>query len=227
MNLPSAAKLFWRKAVISQRLPTVFPPVCLPVPELIFVKTPSLYLLFGLATSCAGLAAVDLQTLVDRSPFSPPGLNLTNEPTVQPGTLEFRGMVVDSEGTAYSVFDVTASRGYWLREGVDGPFRVKSYNAQDSLLEIEQNGNPVKLQMKRATIQAGAPIAATPRPTNNQARPAGATGNNANRPATNADPAADARRLEAVAAEVRRRRALRNAATTGTTPPAPGAQPSQ
>ncbi len=159
---------------------------------------------------------MDLQTLVDRSPFAPPGGPASTEAPPEAGTLEFRGVVVDESGTAYSVFDATANRGYWVREGGDGPIRVKSYNSQDNLLEIDQNGRSVKLQLKRATIQTGAAIAVSaPRPGNNQARPPQPGGS------PSANPAADARRLEAVAAEVRRRRALRNATATQQPPPAP------
>ncbi|MCU0793461.1 MAG: hypothetical protein MUE42_11575 [Opitutaceae bacterium] len=161
---------------------------------------------------------MDLQTLVDRSPFAPPGTSASGgAPVAEQGTLEFRGMVVDESGTAYSVFDASANRGFWIREGEKGPIQVKSYQAADNLLEVDRGGQAVKLQLKRATIQAGAPIAIKPAVVNAPPRPQnGATPNAA--PA-----AADTRRLEAVAAEVRRRRALRNAAATGQ--PAPAATP--
>lgn len=182
-------------------------------------------LLLSAGLCATGLSAADLQTLVDRSPFSPPaGAAATTAAPEVPGTLEFRGIVVDEQGTSYSVFDATASRGYWLREGGDGPIRFKSYNAQDTQLEVEQNGRPVKLQMKRASIAAGAPIAiAPPRPASAGSPQPGGGPAVARAPG---DPATDARRLEAVAAEVRRRRALRNAAATGTpAPAAPAATP--
>ncbi|MBC8011109.1 MAG: hypothetical protein H7067_13555, partial [Burkholderiales bacterium] len=155
------------------------------------------YLFLLTASLCAtGLSAMDLQTLVDRSPFAPPAsAAAASGPAEQPGTLEFRGIVVDEQGTSYSVFDATASRGYWLREGVDGPIRFKSYNSQETQLEVEQNGRPVKLQMKRATIQAGAAIVmAPPRAANTGPQPGGGP-SVARNPG---DPATDARRLEAV-----------------------------
>ena len=183
------------------------------------------FLLLGFgALSGAGLEAMDLQTLVDRSPFSPPKAAVAESgQQEQPGTLEFRGMVVDAAGTSYSVFDVTASRGYWVKEGGDGPIRVKSYNPQDNQLEVEQNGKPVKLQLKRATIQAGSPVAAAaPRPPSQPGVPQPGGGPpGMGRP--NGEPGADARRLEAVAAEVRRRRALRNAAANNPAAAAPAA----
>lgn len=189
------------------------------------VKPFGYLILLGLGTvSVAGLGAMDLQTLVDRSPFSPPKSAVAESGTQdQPGTLEFRGMVVDAAGTSYSVFDVTASRGYWLKEGGDGAIRVKSYSAQDNQLEVEQNGKPVKLQLKRATIQAGAPMVAAPapRPPSQPGMPQPGGGPGVGRPT--GEPGADARRLEAVAAEVRRRRALRNAAANPAAAPQPAA----
>ena len=164
---------------------------------------------------------MSLQTLVDRSPFAPPqAAGESGVPQAEAGTLEFRGMVVDESGTSYSVFDATASRSHWVREGQDGPLKLKSYNAQESMLEIEQNGKPVKLQLKRATIQAGSPMITTMAQPPGMPQPNGAQ---MNQPGV--QPQADAKRLEAVAAEVRRRRALRNAAANPGAPKPPQAQP--
>lgn len=168
---------------------------------------------FGLAcllcTSAGALRAVDLQTLVDRSPFAPPGQGTDNAGAAEPqGTLEFRGVVTDEAGTAYSIFDTSTNKGRWVRaDDSNSPVQVKGFDAANNTLEIEQNGRPVKLSLKRATIQAGqavtAMIPSAPPPQVPGANPG---------EARRADSGADARRLEAVAAEVRRRRALRNAA---------------
>ncbi len=173
------------------------------------MKAFRLSLLATYFASALGLGAIDLQNLIDRSPFSPPQSANTNAaPPPEAATLEFRGVVTDETGVSYSVFDATANRGFWVREGdPKSQFTVKSYNAQDNLLEIEQNGKPIKLSLKRATTQSGSPVvAAVPRP--GMPMPGGA-------PAVNPSSAADTSRLEAVAAEVRRRRALRNAAANG------------
>ena len=166
-----------------------------------------------------GLGAADLQTLIDRSPFAPPQAAAGDAaPPPEAASLEFRGLVTDETGTSYSVFDATANRGFWVREGdPQSQFTVKSYNAQDNLLEIEQNGKPIKLMLKRATTQSGSPVVAAAVPRPGMPQPGGA-------PAVNQNSAADTKRLEAVAAEVRRRRALRNAAANGQqqTPPPPG-----
>ncbi len=165
-----------------------------------------------LAFCAVPLRAVDLQTLVDRSPFSPPPQASDGSGAPEPqGTLEFRGMVTDGNGTAYSVFDTTTNKGRWVRaDEADGSVQVKGFDAQNNTLEIEQNGKPVKLPLKRAIIQAGQPVSSMvpsiPAPNAAPGNPGAAV---QNRPDGGAG---DARRLEAVAAEVRRRRALRNSA---------------
>lgn len=184
---------------------------------------------FGLLSVCVvstAAAAVDLQTLIDRSPFAPPGQAAETAAPAEQGTLEFRGVVTDDQGTAYSIFDASTNKGRWVRaDDETGPVKVRGYDPANGMLEVEQNGRPVKLTLKRATIQAGQPVAAmgnVPAPSNPASGPAQVQRNgNGN---------ADARRLEAVAAEVRRRRALRNASrnapqgqppATQTPPPAP------
>lgn len=177
---------------------------------------------FGLGAGAVSLGAMDLQTLVDRSPFAPPASAAASAGVSdQPGTLEFRSVVTDEQGVSYSIFDATANKGYWLREsGGDGPIRFKSYNAQETQIEVEQGGKSVKLQLKRSATPAGAAIAiATPRPANTGPQQGGG------QRTASADPAADARRLESVAAEVRRRRALRNAASNPPAAATAGAQP--
>lgn len=148
---------------------------------------------------------MDLNTLVERSPFAPPGAKSVEAESAAPSQLEFRGIAADDNGTLFSVYDLAANRGYWVREGGDGVIAVKTFDPAENRLVVEQGGRTLTLSLKRALIQAGATgtVAATPSPGN---APSGSN----NRTAAN--PAADAQRLEAVAAEVRRRRALRNAA---------------
>ncbi len=185
------------------------------------MKTPGLLSLLVLALLAPRASAADLQTLIARSPFAPAGgpqLNLGDAPAEQ-STLEFRGLVIDESGPSYSVFDASQNRGFWIREGGDGPLRVRSYNAQESLLEVEQNGRATKLQLKRASVQNGA--APAPRPVA-AVQPAGG------QPGAVGPSNPDGRRLEAVAAEVRRRRALRNAAAKpAAEAPAPPPAPAQ
>lgn len=169
--------------------------------------------------------AVDLQTLIDRSPFAPPGQKADAAAPAEQGTLEFRGVVTDDGGTAYSIFDASTNKGSWVRaDDENSPIKVRGYDAANGMLEVEQNGRPVKLTLKRATIQAGQPVAAmTAAPVQNANPTMPGPGG-----AVQRGGGADARRLEAVAAEVRRRRALRNAAKNapqGQPPAAPAPTP--
>lgn len=155
----------------------------------------------------AGLRAADLQTLIDRSPFSPPGMAVDASAPEPAGTLEFRGLVTDEAGTAYSLFDTSTNKGRWVRaDDANGPLRVTGYDAANNVLDVEQNGRALRLSMKRATIQEGQAISAmaspAPSPT---ARPTTTTTLASRR-------TADAQHLKAVAEEVQNRRKLRQAA---------------
>jgi hypothetical protein len=150
-------------------------------------------------------AAPDLQSLIDRSPFAPPKDEATGESPTEQGALEFRGMVMEGGETTFSVFDATANKARWLRVGEGDSFKVKHFDAGTNQLEVEQQGKSLKLLLKRSTIQAGAPVVAAPQ--------AGGPPN-----VHPSDPANDTRRLETVAAEVRRRRALRSTPTPAQVP---------
>lgn len=178
-----------------------------------------------LALPALASAAVDLNVLVERSPFAPAGQAAEAAPEA-PSQLEFRGMTTDETGTYFSVFNVSNNRGRWLREGESGEsFTVRSFDQAGNTLEVEHQGKPLKLTLKRATIAAGAPMAVAPVPAPQAAgRPAGGRDGGRNNTGAAAQPP-DPQRLEAVAAEVRRRRALRNAAAqpaaAGQAAPAP------
>lgn len=151
---------------------------------------------------------MDLQGLVDRSPFAAPASAGVTVPTEQAATLEFRGLAADQEGTVYSVFDATANRGYWLREGGEaGAIRLKHFDEAAGVLEIEQAGRPLRLELKSArtaampfAVAGARATSGTGRRTRSSSAVAGASGT------------ADAERLAKVVAEARRRSEQRRAA---------------
>ncbi len=151
------------------------------------------------------IAAPDFQSLIDRSPFAPPKDDSTGETPTEQGALEFRGMVMEGGETTFSVFDTTANKARWLRVGEGDSFKIKHFDAGTNQLEVEQQGKSLKLLLKRSTIQAGNPVVAAPQA---GGQPSVRLG----------DPANDTRRLETVAAEVRRRRALRSTPTPAQVP---------
>ena len=184
---------------------------------------------FGFACVLAGVAtarAVDLQTLVERSPFSPPASGVDVSGATEPqGTLEFRGMVTDAAGTAYSLFDTATNKGRWVRaDDADAALRIKDFDAANNTLEIEQNGRPVRLSLKRSTIQAGQSLAvmnAAPTAAGAVSAPGGPRVERLGRPRANAVQApADPARLKALAEALRERRKLRAGNAPQGRPPA-------
>lgn len=160
----------------------------------------------GIFAGAEGLRAADLQNLIDRSPFSPPGQAVDENAAAPAETLEFRGVVTDETGTAYSLFDTSTNKGRWVRAGdATSSVRVTGFDAANNLLDIEQNGRALRLAMKRATIQAGQAVAAMATAQVNTA-PAisGVSGRRA--------VSADRERLKAVAEAVDARRKARQAA---------------
>ncbi len=178
--------------------------------------------------------AVDLQTLVDRSPFSPASPGPDAEGAAAPqGEWEFRGLATDADGTAYSLFDPGANKGRWVRaEDADGPVRIKGFDAANNTLEIVgRDGRAVRLALKRSVIQAGQPVTAmipAPAPSNPGSRAfpvrrtlveapgqiAGQTQAQAAKP----DAAAQQQRLKAVMEAARARREQRLAASSKARP---------
>jgi len=183
-------------------------------------------MLAGLLAGVGEAHAVDLQSLVDRSPFSPASSGPGGEGAAEPqGTWEFRGVATDAEGTAYSLFDPSTNKGRWLRaEDVDGPVQIKGFDPANNILEIEQDGRAVRLALKRAVIQAGQPVAAMVPPApvanpGNRAVPGrrnnvfsqGRSQGQAQAQAAKPDAAVQQQRLQAIAEAARKRREERQA----------------
>ncbi len=153
-----------------------------------------------LPVSVVTVAAADLQSLVDNSPFGKAPVVQNNAPPTEVPPLEFRGVYTEAGVRHFSVFDPSSQRSYWLAEGAEEKgIAIQNFDTSSDKLTVQHQGRTYQLSLKTASI-TGSPVAAAPQmPVNNgspQVRSA----------------EADQRRLEAVAAEVRRRRALRQAA---------------
>ncbi|MFH1497457.1 MAG: hypothetical protein ABII82_06485 [Verrucomicrobiota bacterium] len=164
-----------------------------------------------LLPAASALCGADLQPLLDNSPFGrPPVAESTTVPAAE-APLEFRSLIVEDGRRYFSVFDPSAQRGHWVAEDDadnQSGITVSSYDDEAHRLVVSHGGRTYELLLKQANILAGAvpaPVALT----NN--------GNNHDRGRPTVNNVADARRLEAVAAEVRRRRALRQAAAANAT----------
>ena len=141
------------------------------------------------------------------SPFLPP------EPTPEAAPpaaapIELRGIMTAGENIMFSIYDTATRSSSWVRlNQTGGSFIVRTYDESRDTITVDHNGRTITLALKTAKV-ASAPVAA-PQPV--VAAP------NVPQPVTgpvvlNPTPADEQRRLEAIAAEVNRRRQLRQQA---------------
>lgn len=164
---------------------------------------------------CLGLACLlpagagaadspDLNSLLDNSPFGSAVSGVAQVKAENP--VEFRGVFAQGGEYFFNVYLAAQSRAEWL--GLDETFgeslKVKHYDAINQQLTIELDGKSLTLALASAKRPAATAPAAT-----NRALPA------AKGPDTSAEPApsvSDQERLNKIADEIRRRRALRQQA---------------
>jgi hypothetical protein len=186
----------------------------MPVPSLLLST-----LAFCLAANAVSAVAVSLEGLVTDSPFVLKQAETAAPAVTEGAAVEFRGVISTKEGMLFGLYDRTKNIGAWVRQEDKGAdFKVSGYDAAGDLVTVEYQGQRLTLPLSSSKIAAAAP---TPLPSVNPGPP-GSPGNRVVAvPQQGGSRADDQRRLESVAAEVRRRRALRQAATTGATAPAP------
>lgn len=144
--------------------------------------------------------------LRDNSPFDPPGTKAVAAPADD--ALEFRGMVMETGGSFFSIYDKASHRSTWVESNnpANG-LSVKRYDAAHESVIVEYQGKPVTLSLKRATVTLIPPTPAPPDP----ASPS---------QAAVADSAPRPFRIGHVAEEVARRQGLRRPPAA---PPKPAA----
>jgi hypothetical protein len=168
------------------------------------MNTPSPFIfVFGLCLGAVGAsAAVSLDGLVAESPFMPKQDSTNAAPVAtENASVEFRGLISTKDGVLFGLYDRTRNVGAWVGEKDKGSdFTVRSYDAAADMVTVDYQGQKYTLPLSTSRIAAAAPSAVPV-----VARPAGGP------PQQAVAKPADATRLESVAAEVRRRRALRQA----------------
>lgn len=170
------------------------------------MNTPSpLSFIFGLCLGAVGAsAAVSLDGLVAESPFMPKqDANNAAPVATENAAVEFRGLISTKDGVLFGLYDRTRNVGAWVKEKEKGTdFTVRSYDAAADMVTIDYQGQKYTLPLSTSRIATAAPspVAVVAKP----AQAGGTTQQAVAKPA-------DATRLESVAAEVRRRRALRQA----------------
>ncbi|MEX2045246.1 MAG: hypothetical protein WD941_07825 [Opitutus sp.] len=155
-----------------------------------------------------GLANADAQ-LAATSPFVP-SRSANKAPTAD-APLEFGGWLETGEGRLYRVIDPARKASTWVRlneldPGLD--VLATQYDSDNGTLTIEHQGRTLTLAEKKAkVVSAGNAAQAMPAPVAAGMAPAVTQS-----VVLNPTPQDEQRRLEAVAAEVARRRALREQA---------------
>lgn len=151
-----------------------------------------------------------------RSPFLPPQSSGPTAPT-QGAPLEYRGYMVTNEGTLYRIYDPAKKVGAWVKLNERNPdldVIAKQHDRDHDTLVIEHGGRALTLAERKAKVVSGGNMAAVPPPAVPMpAQPANVAPAVTQAVVLNPTPADEQRRLEAVAAEVARRRALREQAT--------------
>lgn len=167
--------------------------------------------------------------LADKSPFLPPGVSPAGAPGGA-GGLEFRGYMEAKGERRFRIYDPSRKLGVWVRLNEPNQelgLTAKQYDGHELTLTVEQQGKLFTLVEREGRVVSGVAPAA-PAPAAPVANVAPAVTQTV---VLNPTPADEQRRLDAVAAEVQRRRALReqgvpSAAPAGPQPaPAPAAQP--
>lgn len=149
---------------------------------------------------------------VGKSPFLPPGSPTEAAPT-QDATLELRGIMATGNSYMFSIYDSAHKTSVWSKLNEMGHgFVVRSHDVSRDSVTVEYQGRTLTLALRTAKV-ASAPV------NQPQILPAVANGANAAAPqpiggpvVLNPSPADEQRRLEAIAAEVNRRRMIRQQA---------------
>ena len=160
------------------------------------------------------------------SPFLPPAAASSTAPTAG-APIEFRGIMETAEGMRFRIYDPARKTGSWVKLNERDPTLevvAKQFNgAQDGeTLVVEHQGRTLTLaQRVSKVVSSGAAVQNMPPPPAMSNVPPAVTQS----VVVNPTPADEARRLEAVASEVARRRALREQAAQQISQGAPVAPP--
>ncbi len=158
-----------------------------------------------MAAVCVAPAVSRAQPISTQSPFLPrvgTPINATNDNT----PVELRGILAGDAGPLFGLYDPVRKQGGWLKlneQGREFPAIIKNYDAASESVTVEYQGRMMSINLKKTVRIDAAPVVAAatpPRPLPGQP------------PVVQGSSPEDARRLEAVAAEVARRRQARQAA---------------
>lgn len=178
------------------------------VPRLMFCRLALVALSAFAACDAAGQVA-------SRSPFVPPQTAGAKSGPTEGAPLEYHGFIQTGEDVRYRIYNPAKKAATWVKIDERNPdFDVvaKQHDGEHKTLTIEHAGRTLTLAERKSKIvsSGNAAQAMPPPPQLNQPVVAPAVTQSV---VLNPTPADEQRRLEAVAAEVARRRALREQAT--------------
>lgn len=164
-------------------------------------------------------SAADLSAQDARNPFlrasNAPAAAAAPAPTPEDPQLQFCGLYGDGAAKLFCVYNMAKNRSAWLAVGEAGPdeITVDAFDPDNNAITVRQSGRVLTLELQSAKLAAGGARPVTPNGALNQ--------NNrlVNTVRVNPTPADERARLEAVAEEVRRRRAQRQAGAANAAPP--------
>ena len=163
------------------------------------------------AVFAAGACGIAQAQLASKSPFLPP------QGAEAAAPLEYRGYMITSEGVQYRIVDPVKKVGTWVKLNQrDTTFDVlaKQHDGTHKTITIEHQGRTLTLAERESKIvSAGNAAQAVPPPVVAPQPPINVAPAVMQSVVLNPTPSDEQKRLEAVAAEVARRRALREQAT--------------
>lgn len=166
----------------------------------------------GISFACVGQLRAQLAS---KSPFMPAHAAPTTGPTAG-APLEFRGYIGMGDDVQYRIFDPAKKTFTWVKLNQrDADFDVvaKQHDESGKTLVIEHQGKTLTLAMREAKVVSSGSAAQALPPPPPMLPPSNVAPAVTQSVVLNPTPAQEQQRLEAVASEVARRRALREQAT--------------
>lgn len=171
--------------------------------------------LLALVAALNGLPAMLSAQVAAKSPFMPPAGAAAGAPAAA-APLEFRAYMDVGGGLQFRLFDPAKKTGVWVKLNErNSEFEVlaKQHDEAQKTLTVEHQGRTLTLALREAkVVSAGSAGQAAPPPVP-MPQPANVAPAVTQTVVLNPSAADEAKRLEAVAAEVARRRALREQAS--------------
>jgi hypothetical protein len=141
-----------------------------------------------------------LGQLADTSPFLPPGSVDAGGVAADEGTLELRGIMSTSDGLRFCIYDSVKKSSAWVALNEEGhDFVVRGADPANDRVTLQDGGRTLTLELKASKTVALASSPST----------LGGRGPYGPNPPPGITAADEAKRLEAISREVRRRRMLR------------------